>query len=263
MFVDEPTGGTQMRSFVHIDPKDLTFSYTPDGWKTASFNIVAVAFGNNGVPVEQKEAEYTIKAKGPTFDTMMQRGFVYVLMVPIKSPGVYQYRVAVRDKTSGKVGSTGQIIEVPDLGKRKLTLSNLFAENVSMSVWQNIASGKIGNGPGQVQVPSTLLYDTVLRKFVAGSVLRYGFEVYNAKADGAMPNIETQAQILQNDRVVVEGNLNKVNSTAQADPKHVRVSGAIMLKDTLQPGDYLLKMTVVDRAGKQTATQVLPFTIVK
>ena len=264
MFVDEATGGTQMRSFIHIDPKDLTFTDVPDGWKTASFNIVAVAFGNNGVPIEQKEAEYMIKAKGPTFDTMMQKGFVYVLMVPIKSAGVYQYRVAVRDKTSGKVGSTGQIIEVPDLGKRKLTLSNIFAENVSMSVWQNIAAGKVGNGPGQLQVPSTLLYDTVLRKFVAGSVLRYGFEVYNAKGEvQSMPKLETQAQILQNDRVVVEGNLNKIDSSAQTDPKHVKVSGAIMLKDTLQPGDYLLKLTVSDRAGKQTATQVFPFEIVK
>jgi len=108
-----------------------------------------------------------------------------------------------------------------------------------------------------------LVYDTVLRKFVAGSVLRYGFEVYNAKADGGMPELETRAQILQNNSVVVEGNLNKVNASSQTDPKHVRVSGAIMLKDTLQPGDYLLKMTVVDRSGKQTATQILPFEIVK
>ena len=263
MFVDEAAGGTQMRSFVHIDAKDLTFTDAPDGSKTASFEIGAVAFGTNGVPAGQKEVEYTIKAKGATFDTMMQKGFVYVLMVPMTTPGVYQYRVAIRDKASGKVGSAGQIIEIPDLGKRKLTLSNLFAENVSMAVWQNIAAGKVGNGPGQIQVPSTLLYDTVLRKFTAGSVLRYGFEVYNAKADGAMPKLETQAQILQNESVVVEGNLNKVDASAQADPKHVRVSGAIMLKDTLQPGDYLLKMTVFDRAGKQAATQILPFEIVK
>ena len=263
MFVDEAAAGTQMRSFLHIEAKDLTFSDTPDGSKTASFDVGAVAFGTNGVPVEQKEAEYTITAKGPTFDTMMQKGFVYVLMVPMRSPGVYQYRVAVRDKASGKVGSAGQIVEIPDLGKKKLTLSNLFAENVSMSVWQNIAAGKVGNGPGQIKVPSTLVYDTVLRKFVAGSVLRYGFEVYNAKADGGMPELETRAQILQNNSVVVEGNLNKVNASSQTDPKHVRVSGAIMLKDTLQPGDYLLKMTVVDRSGKQTATQILPFEIVK
>ena len=208
-------------------------------------------------------AEYTIKAKGPTLETIMQKGFVYVLMVPMKSPGVYQYRVAVRDKASGKIGSAGQIIQVPDLTKRKLTLSNLFAENVSMSVWQSIAAGKVGEGPGQVKVPSTLVYDTVLRKSVAGSVLRYGIEVYNAKSDGGMPNLETQAQILQNNSVVIEGNLNKVNASAQADPKHVRVSGAIMLKDNLQPGDYLLRLTVFDRGGRQTATQVFPFEIVK
>jgi hypothetical protein len=133
-----------------------------------------------------------------------------------------------------------------------------------MSVWQNIAAGKVGNGPGQVQVPSTLLYDTVLRKFVAGSVLRYGFEVYNAKGEAqSMPKLETQAQILQNNAVVVEGNVNKIDSSTQTDPKHVKVSGAIMLKDTLQPGDYLLKLTVFDRAAKQTATQIFPFEIVK
>lgn len=263
MFVNEAAGGTQMRSFLHISAKDLTFSDTPDGWKTASFDVGAIAFGNNGVPLEQKNAEYTIKSKGETFETMMRNGFVYVLMVPIRSPGVYQYRVAVRDKTSGKVGSSAQIVEIPDLEKGKLTLSNLFAENVSMAVWQNIAAGKVGNGPGQIKVASTLLYDTVLRNFVAGSVLRYGLEVYNAKAEGGMPKLETQAEILQNNSVVVQGNLNKVDASAQTDAGHVRVSGAIMLKDTLQPGDYLLKLTVFDRAGKQTATQIFPFVIVK
>jgi len=263
MFVDEAGGGTQMRSFIHISARDLTFSDAPDGWKTASFDVGAIAFANNGVPVEQKEAEYSIKAKGETLETMMRNGFVYVLTVPIKSPGVYQYRVAVRDKASGKVGSSAQVVEIPDLGKSKLTLSNLFAENVSMAVWQNIAAGKVGNGPGQVRVPSTLLYDTVLRKFVAGSVLRYGFEVYNAKAEDAMPKLETQAQILQNKSVIVDGNLNKVDPGTQTDPKHVRVSGAIMLKETLQPGYYLLKLTVFNRVGKQTATQIFPFVIVK
>ncbi|HKP71015.1 MAG TPA: VWA domain-containing protein [Pyrinomonadaceae bacterium] len=263
MFVDEAAAGSQMRSFLHINAKDLTFSDTTDGWKTASFDVGAIAFANNGVPVAQKEAEYTIKAKGETFETMMRKGFVYVLMVPMTSPGVYQYRVAVRDKESGKVGSSGQVIEIPDLEKRKLTLSSLFAENVSMSVWQNIAAGKVGNGPGQIKVPSTLLYDTVLRHFVAGSVLRYGLEAYNAKADGPMPKLETQAQILQNNAVIVEGSLNKVDASTQTDPKHVRISGAIMLKETLQPGDYLLKLTVFDRAAKQTATQIFPFVIVK
>ena len=263
LFADEDAG-PYVRSFLHIDAKNLSFSDTADGWKTATFDIGAVAFGNNGVAVEQKESQYTIKAKGPTFDTMLQKGFVYVMIVPVKKPGVYQYRVAIRDTTSGKIGSASQILEVPDLSKRKLTISSMAVENVSMSIWQNIAAGKVGSGPGQIQVPSTLLYDTVLREFKAGTVLRYGFEVYNAKGDGNdMPKLETQAKILQNNATVIEGSLNKVNAAAQNDPKHVKVSGAILLKDTLQPGDYLLQLTVFDRSGKQTAIQIMPFAIVK
>ncbi len=264
LFADDPTDGGYLRSFVHIDAKSLTFADAPEGWKTATFNIAAAAFGNNGIPVEQKEAQYTIKAKGATLEAMMQKGFVYVLIMPIKTSGVFQYRVAVRDTTSGKIGSAAQVIEVPDLGKRKLTISSLAVENVSMTIWQNIAAGKVGTGPGKIQVPSTLLYDTVLRQFKAGSVVRYGFEVYNAKGDGqSMPKLETQAKILQNDAVVVEGSLNKVEASTQNDPKRVKVSGAIMLKDNLQMGDYLLQLTVFDRAGKQVASQILPFAIVK
>lgn len=261
LFADE-AGSSYIRSFVHIDAKSLSFSDAPDGWKTATFDIGAVAFGNNGVPAEQKEAQYTIKAKGPTLQAMLQKGFVYVLMMPIKSAGVYQYRVAVRDTTSGKIGSAGQIVEIPDQGKRRMTLSSLFAENVSIAIWQNIAAGRVGSNPGQIQVPSTLLYDTVLRRFKAATVLRYGFEVYNTKAE-SMPKLESQAKILQNNAVIVEGGLNKVDVSAQTDPKRLRVSGAIMLKDTLQPGDYVLQLTVFDRGSKQTASQILPFEIVK
>ena len=264
LFAEEDASGPYVRSFLHIDANSLKFSDTADGWKTATFDIGAVAFGNNGVAVEQKEAQYTIKAKGPTFDTMLKKGFVYVLIMPFKKPGVYQYRVAVRDTATGNVGSASQIIDVPDLTKRKLTISSLAVENVSMSIWQNIAAGKVGTNPGQIQVPSTLLYDTVLREFKAGTVLRYGFEVYNAKSDGQeMPKLETQAKILQNNAVVIEGNLNKVNLATQNDPGHLKVSGAIMLKETLQPGDYLLQLTVFDRSGKQSALQILPFAIVK
>jgi hypothetical protein len=156
------------------------------------------------------------------------------------------------------------MIDVPDLAKRKLILSNLAVEDVSNSTWQNIAAGKVGSNPGQVQIPSTLVYDTVLRQFKAGTVLRYGFEVYNAKADGAsMPKLESQARILQNDAVVVEGNVNKIDVSAQTVPKHIRVSGAIMLKETLQPGDYVLQLRTYDRSSRQTAMQLFPFEIIK
>lgn len=264
LYADDATDGPYLRSFLHIDAKSLKFHDDADGWKKATFDVAAITFGDNGIPVESKESKYTIKARGATYDAMLANGFVYVLIMPVKKHGVYQYRVAVRDADTGKIGSASQIIEVPNLSKRKLTLSSLAVEDVSLSVWQNIAAGKVGNGPGQMQIASTLLYDTVLRQFKAGTVLRYGFEVYNAKADGSsMPKLESQARILQNNSVVLAGNLIKIDASAQTDPRHIKVSGAMMLKETLQPGDYVLQLTVVDRSGRQTAMQLFPFEIVK
>ena len=54
-----------------------------------------------------------------------------------------------------------------------------------------------------MQLASTLLYDTVLKQFPAGTVLRYGFEVYNAKLDGSQrPQLETQTKIVQNNKAM-------------------------------------------------------------
>lgn len=264
LYADDPTDGAFVRSFLHIDAKDLTFSDTAEGWKTATFDVAAVMFGDGGVPVENKESKYTIKTKGATYETMLKQGFVYVLMVPVKKPGLYQYRVALRDETSGKIGSASQIVDVPNLAKAKLTVSSLAVENVSMTIWQNIADGKVGNKPGQIQVPSTILYDTVLKQFPAGTVLRYGFEVYNAKADNASaPQLEVQAKILQSDRAVVQGNPIKFDASGQPDPKHVKISGNMLLNNNLQAGDYVLQLIVTDKASKQVSTQIFPFEIVK
>ena len=43
----------------------------------------------------------------------------------------------------------------------------------------------------------------------------------------------------------------------------MRISGNMMLKDTLPAGDYALQVTVRDLNSKQIATQVFPFEIVK
>ncbi len=263
LYADDAADGPYIRSFLHIDAKSLKFTDDAEGWKKATFDVAAVTFEDNGMPVESKESKYTIKTKGATYDTMLARGFVYVLIMPVKKSGLYQYRVAVRDAETGKIGSASQLIDVPNLEKKKLALSSLAVEDVSLETWRNIAAGKVGPNPGQVQVPSTLLYDTVLRQFKAGTVLRYGFEVYNAKSDGtSMPKLETQARILQNNMIVVDGNVNKLDAANQQDPKHVRVSGAMLLKETLQPGDYVLQLNVIDRSGKQTGMQLLPFEIV-
>ncbi|HKP71016.1 MAG TPA: VWA domain-containing protein, partial [Pyrinomonadaceae bacterium] len=173
LYANDKKDGPYIRSFLHIDAKGLKFS-DDAGWKQSTFDIVAAAFGSDGLPVETKESQYTIKTKGATYEAMLDRGFVYTLPVPLKKPGLYQFRVAIRDTATGMIGSAQQVIEVPDVSKDRLVLSNIAVENVSNETWLSIAAGKVGVGPGKIQVPSTLLYDTVLHRFRAGSVLRYG-----------------------------------------------------------------------------------------
>jgi hypothetical protein len=264
LYADDPQDGPYVRSFIHIDARSLTFATGSDGNQSATFDVAAVAFGSNGMPAASKEARYTIHTKGPAYDSIMKNGFVYVLPMLIKQPGLYQYRVALRDSTSGRVGSASQVIQVPDLSREDLTISALAVEGVSQDVWNQITQGKIGNGPGQVHIASTLLADTVLRQFAAGNVLRYGYEVYNAKLEhGTTPKIETRGRILQNDKVVIDGALNKFDPAGQPDPHRLKITGAILLREPLPPGDYVLQITVNDTLAKRRAVQVFPFEVVK
>lgn len=264
LYADDKQDGAYVRSFLHIDANNLKFHDDAGGWKVSTFDIVAAAFGDNGVPVATKESQYTIKTKGATYEAMLANGFVYVLPVPLKKPGLYQFRVAVRDTDTGKIGSAYQIVDVPDVSKKRLLLSSLAVENVTNDTWQKISTGKVGEGPGQIRIPSTLLYDTVLRRFRAGSILRYGCEIYNATGgDKPTTEIEMRAAIYRDKQVVMNGNLNKIDVTKRKDPTRVGVSGAITLAGSLQPGDYILQITVFDRATSRTATQILPFEITK
>jgi hypothetical protein len=262
LYANDPSDGAYIRSFLHIDAKDLKFEDTPDGWKKATFDVAAVTFGINGVPNDFVQTSYTIKAKGPTLDAILNSGFVYVLIMPVKKAGIYQYRVALRDAGTGKIGTANQTLEVPDLTRQQLTLSSMAVENVSMNTWQLIKQGKVGGGTDSAELKSTLLYDTVLRQFRPASVLRYGFEVYNAKPDPSKNvHLETVANIVQNGKVIIEGAPTKFDSTDAAAAALPRISGAVTLGDKLAAGDYALEITVRDTVSKQERRQRFAFQI--
>jgi len=262
LYANDPRDGAYIRSFLHIDSKDLKFDDTPDGWKKATFDVAAVTFGINGVPNDFVQTSYTIKAKGPTLDAIINNGFVYVLIVPVKKAGVYQYRVALRDAGTGKLGTATQVLEIPDLTRQQLTLSSMAVENVSMNTWQLIKQGKVGGGTDSAQLKSTLLYDTVLRQFRPASVLRYGFEVYNAKLDSSKNvHLETVADIVQNGKVIIEGTPTKFDSADTATASLPRISGAVTLGDKLPAGDYALEISVRDTVSKQERKQRFAFQI--
>jgi len=164
-----------VRALMHVAAHDIAFADSPDGKKVATFEVLAVGFGDNGVAVDQIAKSYTMTLTKERYDQFLQRGFVYDIAFPVKRPGAYQLRIALKDTATNKIGSANQFIDVPNLKKNRLTLSGLAIENLSEAAYQKRGANNGASVPGD----SEPLIDTALRRFKAGSVLKFSLHVHN------------------------------------------------------------------------------------
>ncbi|MBC7932175.1 MAG: VWA domain-containing protein, partial [Rubrivivax sp.] len=171
LFIDTPGGGSAMHSMLLIDPRTLTFKQGADGQHETAMDIIAVTFGADGRVVDQLNRIDTIRVRPESFESFLKQGMVYDLNVPIKRPGAYQLRIAVRDAATERVGSASQYVEVPDLGRKRLTLSGL----VVASPPAQPATPATGATAGAVPTTGDQQTDPATRRFRRGTFLDYGF----------------------------------------------------------------------------------------
>ena len=104
-----------IKTFVNIDAANITFAKQADGKNKASFDIVAMTFGESGRIIDERSQNYTISVIDKMKANLLERGIVFTFTLPVKKPGGYQVRLAVRDSVTGKLGSANQFLQVPDL----------------------------------------------------------------------------------------------------------------------------------------------------
>jgi VWFA-related protein len=241
IFGNDPATGSYVRSLLHINASDLTFTDERDGMKKVVFDVHAVSI------------------RPEVFDKLRSEGFVYDLVFPVKNPGAYQYRMVVRDTASGKIGSASQFIEVPNLKKGQLTVSGIALVSYSPDQWNRMAASKDGSG-GRGPIA-----DTALRRIKSGSVLQYGYEIYNAKpGPSRQPKLNARIRVFHDGKIFLDGRQQSVTTDGQKDPQRIHASGAIEAGKSMLPGDYILQVVVTDENGKQlTASQFLQFEVVE
>jgi VWFA-related protein len=251
--------GSFVKSLLHVNAKDLKFSDTPDGNKQAAFDVLAVSFGDNGQVVEQLGSSYSLKMRGAAYDKLLRDGFVYHFTFPVKKAGAYQYRVAIRDTQAGVVGSASQFIEVPNIKKSRVILSGIVLQNLSTEQWEQMSKGNAA------QIDADAMMDTALRHMRTGSVLRYGFEVYNAKAGpSGKPDITLKIRMFRDGKMIFEGAPKPIDLTGQPDMLRINASGALGLGSAMTPGDYVLQVIVTDNNAKEkekVTTQFVQFEV--
>jgi hypothetical protein len=254
VYQNDQKNGNLIQALVYIDAKDLKFNET-NGKQKANFDIVAMTFGDNGVTVSQLSKTYAIEVSEKVYQSMLANGFVYKLDVPIKKPGAYQFRIALRDTNSDKVGAASQFIEVPNF-KNRISLSNVILDNFTTEEWQKIRFG--GNDSER-----SVLLDSTLREFKGGTILRYDYVIYNPKK---VQTLTTQMRLISDGKVVYEDKPAPLKTERQTDLMRVPSFGAITLGKNLEAGNYILQIIVSDTTAKgkdSFASQFIEFEIVK
>ena len=268
LFGSDAKQGAFVRSLLHVASKDLKFTDEANNIKKAVFDVLAINFGDNGVPVDQISQTYTLTLKADQYELFLKQGFVYQFTFPIKKAGAYQMRVAVRDHASEQVGSASQFIEVPNLKKERLTLSGIVLENLSPEQFQKDQQLGTPNAKTNEKISQTdPMTDTALRNFKRGTIVRYGFEIYNAKSSsGQTPQLQVQTRIFRDGKLFFEGQPKPLDLAGQTDFHAVKSTAAINLGAGMQPGEYILQVVVTDNLAnekRKIATQLVQFEIVQ
>lgn len=259
-FVDKPDVGPSMETFIHLDSDNLKFVEDKDGWQKVSFEVLAVLFGDNGTIVDTLNLDQTFKARDETLNEIRQKGLVYSLNVPIKKPGAYQMRFVIRDTATEKVGSANQFIEVPDLKKKRLTLSGIALHR---SETANGANQKPAN-----QLQTDQQRDIALRQFRPGSALQFAFAIYNAKTDKSNnnSNLVIQYRLFRDNKEIFTSAENPIVSPNPSGLQALSAGGVFTLDPKISPGEYVLQVIVKDTlaTGKNSfAAQWVDFEVVK
>ena len=280
LFGNDARAGSFMRSILHIDARDLTFTDEPNGWHKVVFDVLAITFGDNGVPVDQNGRTYTLKLPDELYKRALRDGLVYDVTVPIKKPGAYQLRMSLRDASSERIGAASQFIEAPDLKKDRLALSGIVIRGdnpAARTTSPNPPAGQPGanqpanSGPGQGQEgveQGNAEASPAVRHFSHGMLMVYSFMIFNAHLDKATnaPQLTTQIRLFRDGKPVFTGKENPFKLASQTDLKRLLAGGVIQLGTDLPPGEYVFQVIVNDPQASEKhrlATQWIDFEIVK
>jgi VWFA-related protein len=209
---------------LRVDVSRLDLKQGADGKYHATLDVVGFLLNRAG-KTEQGFSQTINAALSPDeYRRALDSGLGYTGHVDLP-PGSYQLRAVVREADTGKIGSLSKYIEVPDMTKKRLTMSSVFLHAVE---------------PGSKQ-PVAL---TALRQISRKDDLRYSAVVYNAKLDKDKPQLSAQLTISRGDKVIFQGPVQGLDVRGADASQFVKVGQIGISK--LPPGRYVLTLAVTD-----------------
>ena len=258
----EAREGNFIRALIHIKGADLTFTDEADGVKKVVLDVVAVALDEKGKVIEEFNRSYPIRIPKQGFETVQRNGLDYTADIPIKKPGFYNFRLAVRDNNSGRLGSAGDYVEIPDLKKTDFMMSGLITTTVTTDGKPLVPKARPVNAAFAPVFTTSI---ASIRQYAPNSVLAYSYTIYNARLDDAtrQPKLTTQVRLFKDGKMLVEGKETPAEIPSLAGASRLENYGLMKLSPEIEPGEYFLQIILRDKIGGKTASQWIDFEIVR
>ena len=253
--------GSLLRSLLYIKAQDLVFVDEPGGGHKAVFDLGIILFGENGRVADQQSRLVTLRLQNDTYQSALRNGIVYSLDTPLRLAGAFQFRIALRDQSSSRIGSAGQFIQVPNVANGRLALSGLVLlkdipdKSESPNANQQGAQDAISTGPA-------------VRQFRQGDKVIFAYSIYNGQPDPSthLPQLSAQTRIFRDGKPVLTGTPAAIEAATQSSLKRIASVGRLQLGSEFPPGEYVLQVLVTDRLAnekQQIASQWIDFEVVK
>ena len=244
-FISPQTGDPLLTASVEMEPSTLSF-VQEKGQPVAKVDVASVAYDERGKSAANFRQLLTIRPPPSDVDPAP---LVFSHTFRLK-PGLYQVRFAARDGRTGRTGSASEWVVIPDLQKGELALSSIFVGQ------RDAKSAAEQKDPQEVGEASF----SVSRRFRRSDLLRFATYVYNASVGPAsQPDVAVQVQVFRDDQPVLTSPLSKIASLP-SDHKTIPYVAELPL-ERFPVGNYVLRITAIDRAAKTSATQRVNFVI--
>jgi hypothetical protein len=250
------TNSTVLTSItVQLENKDLQFQ-DKDGLAKALVNMYARITTMSRRVVNVFEEPISIEIPSAHLGEVSKRSSIYNKTVPL-APGNYRLNVVVKDVTGGTMNNYEMALQVPHFEEDKLAASSiLLADLLEKVPTRNI-------GTGQFVIGDTKVRPRVEARFRRDEKMGIYAQFYNFTADEKTqrPDGEIQYEVVKN------GSNEKIFEFSEdlkdlpgASANQVTIEKVLPLQN-LQPGQYTLKMKVIDRISKQVLTPVTVFSV--
>ena len=240
-YLNSRDAGLVLNLSMQIDRQALNLN-AEDGAGKAEVDVLGAALDDRGQFASFKQLLTVVPDPAPNQHTV-----TWNQQLQLK-PGLYQVRVAVRERSTGRMGSALQWIEIPDTAAGRFGLSSLFL-------------GERKDEPGPAKSSSagakSITVD-VDHRFASASVLRFQTYVYNAVRTNKGPDVWVQAQVLRNRRPVMS--IAPVQVPSTTDAARLPYWAEIPL-NSLPSGEYVLLVSATDRIGDRSASQRIKFAV--